>query len=130
MAPQFGILEKVSEEARRAVANIAFAQRDDDCRSYVCKRGDCVWGALLRAEGEEEATGVLAAWEVAPLLGVPVYTDWRRGEFSPEYKEICQIIDLNDGGKLRTRAAVRTLLGIADTPPPPAPRTGAAGGEA
>lgn len=111
MALRYRILERFSQEAREAVAGKAFNPSPRSYGAYVCREGRCVFGALLTADGHLAVWPTPDSYEIAARLGV-------RDQHELEL-EISAIMDLNDGGKLRTRAAVRALLlGDAATPAP------------
>jgi hypothetical protein len=107
MQPKYRVLNLFPEGARQQVATRAFSRRNgtDPDNPYVCKDGMCVMGALLRTVGRSH-WATPNAEHVLDRLGV---ADAARDDLR---QEIDQIIQINDGGKLRTRAAVRELLGV------------------
>lgn len=107
------VLEMIPEEARRKVAERRVFDRSKFGSFHQCADGLCVWGALLHemgkpiVEGGEEVTRPTAG-AVAQRLGVPIHG--RNLGYTRKYREIVDIVALNDAGDLTTPEAVKKLL--------------------
>lgn len=122
MALRYKVLERFSEEARRKVAERVFNRpRHKDIgefgvlRYYACEQGDCIFAALLKADGIPLQSHAPQDETVARKLGIA-------GGY--QLLQIGNIMRINDEGLLATPAAVRALL-LGDD----APAGAASGGE-
>lgn len=114
MQPKYKVLTRFSAETRQKVAERVFntpRQKPvgDGWTShtyYVCEQGDCIFAALIKAEGIPLRSHAPQDSTVARKLGVS------DGE---SMFEIALIMQTNDRGHLATPAAVRELLGLPAT---------------
>jgi hypothetical protein len=114
---KYTVLEQVPLEVREKVAEKVFDRRVGGNQYYKCADGMCVWGAILSELGrlEENDGGMPTAGIIAQRLGVPILARSMTGSFTQKYRQILDIVKMNDSGKLATREAVRALLLGEDT---------------
>lgn len=104
--PQYKVLERFSEEARRKVAERVFDRPIVTAGNlypsrYACADGLCIMAALLKADGKPTKDTHPEPGTIARKLGTKAIDN---------ICDIGSITHMNDTGALATPAAVRELL--------------------